>query len=45
MTYRLRLEHAETHEWNTIVVKCKSISAVMARLAAAGWIVVIYYEL
>ena len=45
MRYRLRLQHALTFKRDTITIKTHNIAAVMARLAAAGWIVQIYYEI
>lgn len=44
MVYRFRIENAFTFERKSLTVKCSDPAHVMARLAASGWIVQIYYE-
>jgi len=44
MTYRFRMEHYLTFKRATITVKCSDPAVVIARLARAGWIVQIHYE-
>lgn len=44
MVYRFRIENAFTFERKSLTIKCSDPAHVMARLAASGWIVQIYYE-
>ena len=44
MVYRFRMEHVLTFKRETLTIKCSDPVKLMARLASAGWIVQIYYE-